>query len=114
MAIQRSVRRKLVLGIIAVSFISASCGEKRSVNDNGLANRLEGTDVYEQRCAVCHGLEGDASMSGAKDLTESTLADTDIQSIIENGKNGMPPFGFVVESDSTMTELIEFVKELRK
>jgi len=47
-------------------------------------------NVYELRCALCHGRNGVAEIPGAPDLTETTLNIDQIMEIIENGQGQMP------------------------
>ncbi|MDX2359169.1 MAG: cytochrome c [Crocinitomicaceae bacterium] len=114
MAIQRSIRWKLVLRLFFISIVLVGCGESSTSDSLEAGEHLSGEDFFIQRCTVCHGNDGAAQTSNANDLSVSSMNTMEIQSIIENGKNGMPPFSPYIESDSTMTELIEFVKDLRK
>ncbi len=48
-----------------------------------------GHDVYTKICQNCHGADGKAGLSGAKDLTMTTLSYEEQIAIITNGKNAM-------------------------
>lgn len=92
-----------------------SCSESIKEMDNyDVTTHLSGVKFYEQRCAICHGTDGKLGLSDAKDLSKSNLSDKDVENIINDGKNGMPPFGHTIESDSTLIELIEHIKLLRE
>ena len=57
------------------------------------ANEAEvGKALYENYCQNCHGAEGDAGLSGAKNLKITALSAEEQASIILNGKGVMPGF----------------------
>ena len=78
------------------------------------SSHLSGVKFYEQRCDVCHGSDGKLGVSDAKDLSSSKLSVEQIQKIVKEGKGAMPPFGYAIESDSTLYELIEHLTSLRE
>ena len=47
-------------------------------------------NVYEQRCALCHGSKGIAEIPGAPNLTRTKLDIDQIKEVIENGQGQMP------------------------
>jgi uncharacterized membrane protein SirB2 len=52
-----------------------------------------GLQIYNAaECASCHGLDGTMGVSGAKDLTKSTLSHAEKVTMITNGKGLMAPF----------------------
>lgn len=53
---------------------------------------ISGKDIFDSQCANCHGSDGKMGLSGAKDLTASTLSHQEITEIITNGKNAMRSF----------------------
>jgi cytochrome c6 len=65
------------------------------------------------RCASCHGEDGKLGIAGAKDLSISKLTNSEITSIIYNGKNGMPSFGGAF-TEEQLKALVPIVKSLRK
>ncbi len=100
------LKRLLFIGLLAVS-----CGQPEVI---GTDKHVSGSDFFKQRCAECHGLDGKACISDATDLSKSTLEDAEIKEVIENGRNGMPPFGIQIKDDKTVEELVELVKTLRE
>ena len=64
-----------------------------------IAKKVDGEKIYKTRCVVCHGINGDMGISGAKDLTESEMPLDERINIITNGKNVMTPFGQILEED---------------
>lgn len=73
-----------------------------------------GAELYVQHCTVCHGSDGKLGVSGAKDLTVSTLPDNEIIKMIETGKNAMPPMKEPLGSDDHVKAVAEYIKSLRK
>lgn len=88
-----------------------ACSQPQPTGDG---KKVSGKELYKARCVVCHGLKGNAGLSGAADLSGSKLNDMDLRKVIENGRNSMPAFKSVIESEETLNETIEFVKSLRK
>lgn len=113
MAIPRSIGRYLVLG--AIAFTVSSCGDQQRSDSEPTAEQSmnAGEVFFEDRCAVCHGMDGKAGISGATDLSTSKLSDDQIKNLILNGQNTMPPFKLFIKSDTELAETIEHVKSLR-
>lgn len=66
-------------------------------NDNAIINSssdvsISGKNIYDSKCANCHGSDGKMGLSGAKDLTASMLSHDEKVAIITNGKNAMQSF----------------------
>ncbi len=51
-----------------------------------------GKNIFESQCTTCHGSDGKLGLSGAKDLTLSTLSHEEKVALIINGKNVMKSF----------------------
>lgn len=100
------------------AFFVFSCGS----NDSSIENKTDeelvkipnGAELYVQHCTSCHGSDGKLGVSGAKDLTKSTLSDQEIKVMIETGKNAMPPMKDLLESDENITAVTEYIKGMRK
>lgn len=73
---------------------------------------LHGKALFNAQCAVCHGEDGTAGLSGAKNLQKSQMNNEQILEIINNGKNTMPKMeGKYTEQE--LKALVQYVKELR-
>lgn len=121
MAIQGSIGRRMVLRLSIASLFTLllfSCGGNESVapmqDETEPLPRVVGQQIYLQHCAVCHGEDGKLGVSGAKDLSVSTLKDAEIVAIIENGRKGMPPMKELIGTVENMAATVEHVKSLRK
>lgn len=75
---------------------------------------LTGEELYSNQCSACHGLDGTLGVSGAKDLSKSTLTDKQILHILNEGKGAMPAQIQLIGKPSEMDSVIEFIKQLRK
>jgi mono/diheme cytochrome c family protein len=93
-----------------------SCSGKNS-NDAVLPGETpeeKGASLFIMHCASCHGEDGKLGASGAKDLSVSKLSDKEIENIINNGKNAMPPMKVLLENKENIDLVINHVKSLRK
>lgn len=102
-----------LIGIV-LFFGLLSCSEPTEKLKEETTKHVSGVKFYEQRCTVCHGNDGKLGVSEAKDLSKSTITEKQIKNYINRGQGSMPPFEHAIESDSTLTELVEYVKSLRE
>ncbi|MCF6351394.1 MAG: cytochrome c [Cyclobacteriaceae bacterium] len=73
---------------------------------------LHGKALYNAQCTVCHGANGLAGLSGAKNLQISKKSDAEITSIINTGKSTMPKMDGKFNAQE-MKALVDYVKSLR-
>lgn len=93
-----------------------SCGnsDKKS-SDNSGSKELTGQEIYEQRCVVCHGGNGDLGISDAADLSASTLSLEEVIYTVTNGSESgkMTPFkGILGEKD--IDAVANYIETLKK
>ncbi|RLD21052.1 MAG: hypothetical protein DRI71_09575 [Bacteroidetes bacterium] len=74
--------------------------------------RVHGAALFTAQCIVCHGADGKASFSGAKDLTLSTKSADEIIETIKIGKNTMPKMAGIY-SEQELKALADYVNSLR-
>lgn len=66
-----------------------------------------GKEMYINNCAVCHGLNGKAGITGASDLSLSNISSDSISNIIESGRNMMKPInGFNDQQRKAISDYI--------
>ena len=53
---------------------------------------VSGKEIFEEKCALCHGNDGKLGASGAKDLSVTQLPHEGVVEIITNGKNTMASY----------------------
>lgn len=70
---------------------------------------VNGKEIFEQKCVLCHGNDGKLGASGAKDLTATQVDHTGILTLLNEGKNAMPSFKgtLSVEQMEAVTNYIE-------
>lgn len=95
--------------LLAVTFylVAASplCAQQPTPAQNGKA-------IFERKCATCHGKTGTKGMLGAKNLRTSVLTDTELATIITNGKRIMPSWRNTVNG-MQLANVIAYIKTLR-
>ncbi len=87
---------------IVVSFSLAYKSKDAKAGEKIVA--VNGKQIFEEKCTLCHGDNGKLGVSGAKDLSITQLPHAGIVDIIANGKNTMAPY-----KDALTTEQIEAV-----
>lgn len=74
---------------------------------------LTGAELYKINCQACHGETGDAGVSGAKDLTASTLSKAEKEMIVKNGKGNMTAYGSIL-NPSEINAVLDYIETLKK
>jgi mono/diheme cytochrome c family protein len=86
-----------ILAALALLMITASYGlaevqkKKREKGEIVAAENVNGMEIYKGKCVVCHGDNGKAGLSGASDLSATTLSADSMKQIILHGRNTMVP-----------------------
>lgn len=102
--------------LVLILLLCASCGsttQDQIPTEEPLETPTSGKALYAQNCVACHGNKGNLGLSGAKDLTKTTLEKSDIRTIISEGKGSMPAFKELFsneELDSLTAHLLTFKK----
>lgn len=84
---------------------------KSDVYANVNAEEL-GKTIYIEQCIACHGSDGKGGISGAKDLSISTLDPTQRLEIVRNGKNSMLPYKKIL-SEEQIQAVAAYVETLK-
>lgn len=104
------------MGIRTIAFLSAvvlaSCGGKTEKSKPEA--QFTGEDLFIQRCASCHGVDGGLQASLSPDLRVSILTAEQILKAIDQGGNGMPAFKTIIESSKEKKKIVDHVLTLRK
>jgi mono/diheme cytochrome c family protein len=76
--------------------------------------------LYKSKCAGCHGVDGSGSATGKKmgahDFTTADvqgMSDTELSTIITNGKNKMPAYGKSLKAED-IPGLVAYIRTLKK
>lgn len=86
--------------------------EKETVTYSVDNSAALGKNIFESKCAKCHGSDGKSGLSGAKDLTTSTLSHAERVVIITNGKNAMQSFKNDLSAEQ-IEAVANYIEELR-
>ena len=87
--------------------------QELTIDENKPFTEADAKNLFSLKCTSCHGEDGKLGMSGAKDLSVSSLSDSEILAIIKTGKNAMPSFGSTIPEEQQKM-LLPIVKSLRK
>lgn len=98
---------KIAAATIAIASIawSVGCASKKTPQTV--------QEIYKMKCSLCHGDKGDKGMTGAFDLTKSTLSDAEIIDVISNGRKTMAPYKRELTPEQ-IKELATYLKTFRK
>ena len=69
--------------------------------------------IYKQYCIICHGADGKLAVSGAKDLSASTISLEERINQITNGKGLMTPYKDIL-SEEQILAVATYIEELRQ
>jgi len=88
---------------------------------NAAAQGASGKDLFVSKCAMCHGADGSAKTTIAKNLKIGDFqppevqkqSDLDLKATISNGKGKMPAFQGKLSGEQ-IDQLVSFIRELGK
>ncbi|MCB0495636.1 MAG: c-type cytochrome [Cyclobacteriaceae bacterium] len=111
----------LLIGAYGIAEIYvAQFGKRKAFTEEVITNpdarnydlSLHGKALFNAQCAVCHGTDGTAGLSGAANLQKSQMNSEQIIDIINNGKSTMPAMKDKY-NEQELKALVKYVKELR-
>lgn len=103
----------ILIGLWLLSGCSET-GSPESKTSNEEVSPPDGEMLFLNNCAACHGTDGKLGTSGAFDLTQTKLGTEEIKQIIIKGRNGMPPFEYLIKDDSEIDAVVEYTESLKK
>jgi cytochrome c553 len=112
-------RQNKMLATLSVLMVVASYGlaevyKKNPSVGEGLADKTNGAEVYATaNCVTCHGADGAAGISGAKNLAVTTLSDAELENVIANGKGAMPSYKKQLKPEQ-IKALVAHIRTLNK
>lgn len=116
-------RMNKMLALLALMFLVYAYGisetkspsfrpEDKSAQLAGAGPEELGKAVYETYCISCHGKDGKLGLSGAKDLTQSTMTTIEKIQVVLHGKNAMMPYKKIL-SDEQVKAVVAFVDAMK-
>jgi len=79
-------------------------------------NANNGSMIFQEKCAACHGKNGTAVLPGTPHFSKGERMekpDNSLSSSINNGLNAMPPFKGSL-SDAQLGDLLAYIRTLKK
>ncbi|MDQ3109994.1 MAG: cytochrome c [Bacteroidota bacterium] len=118
------MKKIVVFSAVAVVclFFIQSCGNDTSPKENvdsgtdteaTISASVNGKELYEEKCQLCHGGDGKQNTMGAADLSTSTLDHAVVTTIITSGKNSMKAFSPELNGEQ-IEAVAKYVETLRK
>lgn len=97
--------------------ILVSCGQEEPSGIDTTSEEVtppDGELLFLNNCASCHGTDGTAGISDAKDLSVTELNRQAIQKIVKEGRKSMPPFEHILSEEGEMDAVVDYVESLKK
>lgn len=91
--------------------VASNAGGESSGGAVAATNR-KGKLIFKQYCVACHGADGKLGVSGAKDLSASTISLEERINQVTNGKGLMTPYKDILSEDQ-IKAVCEYLEELR-
>lgn len=102
-----------VIANFALIFGTSCAGDHGSADqEKGVVNN-PGLKVFKTYCVTCHGDDGKLGLSGAADLSASTLSKDEAVNVITNGRKVMAPYKSVL-SPEQIDQVADHILTLRK
>jgi len=87
-----------------------------------IAAMADGASIFKAKCAMCHGADGSGNTPmgksmGLRDLGSAEVqssSDTDLAAVISNGKGGKMPAYKGKLSDSDISDVVKYIRTLKK
>jgi len=101
--------------LLIYGFSACNTPSNNNTKNEQTKSSASGQAVYKAYCLACHGKNGNAKLAGAKDLTASSLSETAVRQIIEQGSENkkMMAYGKILKP-SDLEAVTAYVMDLRK
>jgi len=91
--------RFLAIIVLGASLFT-SCESKSPYLDP--SGEISGKIIYQKKCFICHGENGDQGEAGAANLQTSMLSEEQMQTVVKKGKGNMQAFTELTEEEVKM------------
>lgn len=102
-----------VIANFAIIYCASCAGRNTSADQVEMANANPGLKVFKTYCVTCHGADGKMGLSGAADLSVSTLTKDEAVNVITNGRKLMAPYKSIL-SPQQIDEVADYILILKK
>lgn len=108
-------RSNKILAALSLLLLTGSFGiaeaysKRKAIPKEGVTavNEHDGKALYENYCMACHGSDGKLGMSGAKDMSATTMDLAAIKDVILHGKGAMPAAQLSEEQANAVAQYVE-------
>lgn len=105
---------KFGLFLVVIASLSACSNSTIEIEKVEKITIPNGENLFLRSCASCHGCDGSLGMSGALDLSKSTMTFNEMKFVIEKGKGAMPRFKEMLSKEGELDAVVEHVRTLKK
>ena len=122
----KRILKRVAVSVLGLGFVLASMYSAHLVNavteNNASQKDVDTSVLFEEKCATCHGKDGQAKtfkakFNHARNLTDakwqSEVSDERLFNSISNGKAKMPAWGKKF-SEAQINSLVAYVRSLKK
>ena len=97
--------------LVACALLVSACSEQVPLPADADDELITGFEVFNARCASCHGRDGGGGVGLNLQQIEGRLTDDEQREVIRNGRRRMPAFQSTL-SDADIDAVIRFTREL--
>lgn len=95
-------KKNKILATLSFFLIVVAFGLGHKAKDAKAGTKIaavNGKEIFEDKCTLCHGSDGKLGMNGAKDLSVTQMNHAGIVEMVTNGKNNMAPYKDVLSPE---------------
>lgn len=96
----------------SIIMLVVACGGNTPDNASPPGAKSRGETLFNTHCALCHGKDGKLGVSGAKDLSISTLTKEEMVALVTKGKGAMTAYKNVL-TKAEIEAVVEHVRTLQ-
>lgn len=105
--------RKTLIILTGLAMLVLACGGGTTTSSDGPPGAgSRGEALFKTHCTLCHGKDGKLGVSGAKDLSVSSLTKEEMTALVTNGKGAMAAYKNVL-TKAEIEAVVEHVRTLQ-
>jgi mono/diheme cytochrome c family protein len=102
----------LIVASYGLAEMNKKAGHTSPAEFSNVSSATLGKTIFDSKCANCHGPDGKMGLSGAKDLTASTLTREEKIDIIKKGKKAMMGFNDQLNEEQ-VSAVADYISSLK-